>query len=346
MISLKETGAAFLQMFSRTIPDVEGVACRGINDNFAIICTTTLYKKILLESAEKAAIPNEVDHAGFALSVYDSFSPAKKGLISILVDCIVNNRRIFIEKKDMPVKNSYTFVQIDEDKAFSNKKIKASVIELDFSNFIEARLIFILFECLGLVLSALDKNITISNALIFKIKDLSAQVASKSAIDPIVEQIKSLNSGIREGKGGFMDSGSSIDTVEIKTDAASRATNLIYGLIATIVGLPKSDLFSEVTTGLGSSDRGDERRANVGYKKYFHDVLAGVFYSVWDRPFSYKIPPVDLSALIDAAAFIETTSILTREGKLNILKNHFSGLGDNDFNIPLELPSVNTIEKS
>ena len=343
MISnLKETGAAFLQMFTRTIPSIEGVSCRGISDNFATIYTSTLYKKILLECAEKSSIPNEIDHFGFALSVYDSFAPAKKGLISLLVECIVNNRRTFFERKEIcGLKDGYTFVQIDEDKAFSNKKIKANVIELDFSNFIESKLIFILFECLGLVLSALDKNITISNALVFKIKDLSAQVASKSALDPVIEQIKSLNSGIRKGKGGFMDAESSIDTVEIKTDSASKVTNLVYGLIATIVGLPKSDLFGEVTTGLGSSDRGDERRANIAYKKYFHDVLSGVFYGVWGRPFSYKIPPVDLNALIDAAAFIETTSILTREGKLKILKNHFSGLDDNDFNIPLEMPSFN-----
>ncbi len=332
----KNAASIFINRFNKNIPEVESIACRGINNTFASVYTNAVYKKILLECAERAVIPNEIDHSGFSLSVYDSYSPKKNGLITIILDCLVNNNRVFFEAlKISGVNDGYIFTRIEESKAFKNDKIKPNIIELDFSLFEESRLVYLLFECLGFVLTALDKNITVANALIYKLHALSEQISHASSIEPIISQIKSLNDGIREGKGGYIDALSSIETIEIKTASAQQATDLIYGLIATIVGLPKSDLFGEVTTGLGNGDNGDERREHLAHRRYFHDILAGVLYSVWGRPFSYKTPPADLTSLIDAAAFIETTTLLTRNGKLKILKNHFRGLSDDDFNIPL-----------
>jgi hypothetical protein len=315
------------------IPELRDINHVKFNDSFAKTYTKSMYQKIMYECADRAILPDNVDKSAYHFTVYNSVTPRRMGITSILIEAMIEREHLFLQKVPIEKRDvgRYRFDEITRETAFSdNGNIKPDVIELDFSEFEEVTAILLLFTLLKDVLLSTSKGVNLSQASLLKIHNLSAMMDTKESLEPMIEQIKEVNRSIRKGAMGCIDAKSSLEFVSHNTEPNVKASDFIFGLISSITGMPKSWLFGEVVTGLGSGDNGDEVRANSAIKRYFYDIYAGMVYSIYNRPFEYKTPTQDVSQLINMFTFVETSSLLTEDAKRRFLINN-AGFVESDF---------------
>ena len=291
------------------------------DDDFCTVLATSMYKKIMLECADRAVLPNSIEKGGYTSTVYDSYSPYKSGLISWIVYAMVGMRKIFLKINSISG-NAYTFELSNSNEALKNGKLRGDFIELDFTKFKEAKVICLLFELLGQVMVAMAKGVTASQSLLLKINALSEMIANTQNLEPLQAQIKSINEGLKEGKSSYVDAKSSVDFLVYDSTNTQQAADYIFSLISNLTGLPSSYLFAEVVTGLGSGDNGDAARLDTALRGYFYNILQGVLFNVYSENMEYKESPEDINTLISLFTFIETTTSLTDEGKLKFMINN------------------------
>lgn len=292
------------------------------DDDFCTVFATSMYKKIMLECADRAVLPNSLDKTGYTATVYDSYSPYKSGLVSWVVYAMVGQRKIYL-KINKIAGDIRTFEKATQQDAITEKNtLKPHYIELDFSKFKEAKIICLLFTLLGSVMVAMSKGVTASQSLLLKINALSEMIANSQNIEPLEKQIKSINDGLKDGKSSYVDAKSSVDFLVYDSANTEKAAKYIFSLISTITGEPASYLFGEVVGGLGGGDNGDEKRFEHATRGYFYNIFSGVLFNVYGENMEFRESPQDINELISLFTFVETTSILTPAGKLKFMVNN------------------------
>lgn len=278
-----------------------------------------VYRKIMTECADRASLPAGITKEAYTLTVYDSFSPAKRGLVSVLVDGMVKRSKKFY-RVDKTNRGDLLFVEVFGTDAQDEKgNVKTGVMELDFSQFVEPEILALLFDVLMLITQSVGNATAISQAAIIKIHELSQMIANEQNLEPLTHQLKQLNEAISAGRAGVIDAQSSVEFAQVDAEPAARAADFIYSMITTVTGIPASYLFGEVAGGLGDQSQGDEKRLNVAIKRYFHSIMAGALYSAFGKAFQYKTLVDDLSGLVELFTFLETTTLLTEAGKRRLL---------------------------
>lgn len=303
-----------------TITEID---CIKFDALFCKTFTKSLYSKIIHECADRAMIPENIDKPAYTMTVYDSFSPRKAGVVSLIVDALIDCKQVFYRKRRLTT-GVYIFDRVSTTDALDDDGNLSSpdIIELDFRTFSEAKIVSLLFQLLGEVLQTMSKGVTVSGALLFKIHALSEMIANSQNLKPFEEQIKQISEGLSSGKPSYIDAQSDLVFPSYDSKPAEESTAFIFSLISNITGMPNSFLFGEVVGGLGDSSGGDEKRMNAAMKKYFYSIYSGVVHAVFDRNFEYKMVVDDIAALISAFAFVETTTLLTEKGKLKFMLNN------------------------
>lgn len=331
-------GGGFLDRIlgtKETQTEVEDTCCKFKCDNFCELMATNLYSKVLHEAADRAVIPEEITKSSFYITIYDNYSPYKIGLVSWVVKALTEQSQIFLEKKKLS-DGTYIFERItNTNDAYSNienKTIKPNVIELDFRKFKQYDLLCLMFELLQGILEATSKNVTIANALILKIHELTKLTENSSNNEALRLQLEQLNTAIREGRAGFIDAQSNIEFVNVDTKPNEEAASFVFSMIANVTGLPKSWVYGLIVGGLGSQEQGDEKALDDAIKYYYFSIMHGVLYAVYDKSFEYKQTVTDVASLVSMLAFVETTTLLTPEGKKKFMLNN-TGFLEEDLNL-------------
>ena len=293
-------------------------------NNFANVYAKTMYSKIMHECASRAMIPETVNKDGYIITTNDSYSPYKRGLISCVVDAMVSSSRVWL-RKERVADDVYIFHKVYESEIREQgDEISADIIELDFREFYEAKVVSLLFELLSNVMATMSKNVTVSGALLIKIHALSEMIANSQNMQPLVKQIAQLNEGLTQGSPAFVDAKSAIEFPAYSSAPAESTASFVFSLISSITGLPNSYIFGEVVGGLGDSSSSDNMRMNSAIRKYYNSIWSGVLYSTYDKIFDYKQMVDDVNELITAFAFVESTQMLTQAGKLKFMINNTS----------------------
>lgn len=280
---------------------------------------TVVYSKIMAEAADRASLPAGVDKEPYTLTVYDSVSPAKRGLVSVLVSGMVKRNKKFF-RVDKTKRGDLLFIEVHgTDSHDGAGNVKPGIMELDFTGFRESEVLALLFEVLGLITQAVGNATAISQAAIIKIHELSQMIANEQNLEPLTAQIRQLNESITKGRAGVIDAQSSIEFAKVDTKPGSDAAAYIYSMIGTITGIPASYLFGEVAGGLGDQSTGDEKRLNAAIRRYFHSILSGALYAAWGKTFQYKTLIDDLPSLVELFTWLETTTMITEDGKKRLL---------------------------
>ena len=307
------------------------VKCVGIaNSKLAEVMTKNLYTRIIHKCFTRAILPDGILASAFNMSIYDSYSPFKLGLASVVVDALYNMKKVYVEVSETD--NGVKLFTVLETNATEEDKNKSNVIELDFTKYYQVEVIKLLYTLLLGVLSAIDKGITISQAMVFKLHKLSEMVQNNSTDKVLREQLTQLNEAISQGNAGFIDANSDIMFPSYDAAPAEGALSLIYGVIANITGLPMSFINSETVGGLGSTSDSDNQRLNDAIEYYYFNIVNNILYSIYNKPFEFKQFVDDVNALVSMFAFIETTELLTDSGKLKFMRNN-TGFSDDDINI-------------
>lgn len=310
-----------------------------VNSKFANVYLSMIYTKIMHECADRASIPNGVDKSLYTATVHDSYSPFKRGLVSLLVAGMVERSLEYYRiKESTGVK---LFEKINRADAFDERdgkeEIKAGVLELDFQEFRESEVLELLFALLSAVLQAMSNGVTISQAVILKIHELSKMIANTQNLEPLTKQLRQLNDAISQGKPGVVDAKSALEFPKYDATPAEEASALVFKLISSLTGLPASYLFGEVVGGLGDTSESDTTRMNAAVRRYYHSIYSPAVKVVFNVPFEYKLLLSDAPDLVELMNWIEQTSLLTPEGKKRILLNN-TPLTENDIDVTAKQP--------
>lgn len=291
------------------------------DETFCNLSVMNLYSKIMHECADRAALPEDVSNDAYTGTVYDSYSPAKKGLVHIIVHAMANQKQVYYRKIKLS-DGSYVFEKSNQHEAMNGTDIKPEYIELDFTSFYEAKILCLLYSLLGGVTQALSNGVSVSQAMLVKIHQLSEMVENSQNMEPLTRQLEQLNAALGGGGMGYVDAQSDVQSVTFDSSPSKVASEYIYGMISGITGVPASYLFSDVVGGLGDMSNSEERRLNVAMKRYFNSIMRGCLYSVFDRKFEYKMLVVDVDAMISLFAWIETTDLITDDAKKKVMINN------------------------
>lgn len=290
---------------------------------FSAVYATKFYQFVVTECVARASLPPGVDRDGLALTVNDSFSPFKRGLSSLVVKGIVERSRRYYRKEDAG-RGDFLFKEVTDTKHLNEKGelIDPNVIELDFREFAESEVVGLLFETLSFSLQGMANGVTLGQAAILRIHELSQMIDNEQNIEPIKTQLVQLNESIRMGRPGVIDAKSSVDFVSYDATPAGTAVDLVFSMIVTLTGVPASYIYGFVAGGLGDQAEGDERRLNSAIRRYFDNVVSGVLWAVYGKAFRYKAIIADVAAAVELFTFIETTSLLTEEGRRRLLMDN------------------------
>ena len=334
-ITGKTSGLGGLGMYGTISEIPTGVI---FDNKFGEVFARNIYSKIMHECADRAMLNEEISKAGYTITVHDNYSPYKKGLVSWVVDTMISGQKVYLRKEKVAA-DVFIFHKLDaievkrlEDGVKAGQQFPIEVVELDFTEFTEAAVVRLLFSLLQALLVSMSKGVAISGALVLKIHALSEMIANSSNDAAIAVQVAQINDGLAGGKGAFIDAKSSTDFTTYDSSSARDSINFVFSLISSLTGLPNSYLFGDIVVGIGNGDNGDEERMNAAIRRYYQGVWSGVLYAVYDRVFNYKQKVSDISSLTTMFAFIETTTLLTDEGKLKFMVNN-TGLDPEDFTL-------------
>lgn len=313
---------------NETMTEVKCVGLKG--SKLAEVMTANLYTRIIHKCFTRAIVPKEVKEPSFNMSIYDSYSPFKRGLASIIVIALVEMKQIFVKVSETD--NGVKLFTVLDTNATENERNASDVIELDFRKFYQVEVINLLYLLIQGVLSGIDNGITVSQAMVFKLHKLSEMVQNNSTDKVLREQLEQLNEAISQGNAGFIDAQSDIVFPTYDATPAQTSLDLLYGMIANITGLPMAFINSETVGGLGSTDSSDNQRLNDAIEYYYYNICNNILYSVYNRQFGFQQFVNDLNGTISMFAFIETTTLLTDAGKLKFMTNN-TGFAPEDINI-------------
>lgn len=287
----------------------------GLGDEMVAV----MYRKIMHECADRASLPSGVKKESYTLTMNDSFSPAKRGLVNLVVHGMTT-QSLHYYLKTKTSRGDYVFTEVfGEDAVRPNGTVKPNVLELDFTGFQEADVLAKLFEVLGMVTQAVGNSTAVSQAVIYKLHNLSEMIANDQNLAPLEHQMRQLNESISQGKAGIVDAKSSIEFAQVDVTPITVASEYIYSMISYLTGLPKSYLFGEVVGGLGDTSGSDEKRLNVALKRYFNSILSGVLWNVFGKAFQFKVIVEDLAEMVQMFTWVENSTILTEEGKTKLI---------------------------
>ena len=312
-----------------TISEVSSLC---FDNAFGRVYAIAMYSKIMYACSKRAMIPESVDKNGYLLTVHNSYSPYKKGLVEWVVETMVDSQHIYLRKIRI-ADSTYTFEKVDQTVVNSmGDEIDSDIVELDFREFKEAVIVKLLFSLLANVMQTISNNVTVSGALVFKIHKLSEMIANAQNKEPFLEQLTQINEGLTQGRPGYLDAESDIMFPSYDSKPAETSIKFIFSMISSITGLPNSYIFGEVVGGLGDNSTSDQQRFDTAIETYFLSIYSGVLYSVFDHVFDFKQSTGDINSLISAFAFIETTTLLNDAGKLKFMINN-TGMDESDFNL-------------
>lgn len=287
---------------------------------FSHAYATKFYQFVITECVARASIPDGVDRDGLALTMNDSFSPFKRGLSSLVVKGIIDRSHKYFRKEDAG-RGDFIFKEVVDNSHLNERGelTDPDVIELDFREFMESEIVGLLFETLSFTLQGVSNGVTLGQAAVLKLHKLSEMIANEQNTAPITAQIKQLNDSIRAGKLGVIDGESSLEFVEYDVEPSTKASDLVFSMIVTLTGVPASYIYGFVAGGLGDQAEGDERRLNSAIRRYFDNIVSGVLWATYAKPFRYKTIISDVPAMVELFTWLETTTLLTPDGKLKIL---------------------------
>lgn len=299
--------------------EISSIETTQFNSNFGKVFMTKMYQRILTEAGARASMPKGVDKSAYTLTLNDSYSPAKRGLVSLIIKSMSERSLDYYKIETTPRGDKIFTTPVNNEHLDSNGNVKPGYLELDFREFYEGEVVEMLFSLMGTVMQAMSNGVAVSQATLVKLHNLSEMIHNEQNVEPLLAQIRQMEESIRLGKPGVIDAKSDITYAAYETDPTTQATTFIFSMISCITGMPNSYIFGEVVGGLGDNSESDEKRLNSAVRHYFNSILSGVLYVVFKNVFEYKQLVEDIPSLMELLSWIETTNVLTEEGKIKLL---------------------------
>ena len=279
--------------------------------NFVDFQTALLYQKILKRCYAKSnGFPDEA-----ALNLWDSveLSNAQYGTISLISNAMTDKKELILVN-DSGIIRVATYQEAEAiKKDYAEGKTSQKGVYMNFRKYTMTDIIKIYMSLIYDIMGGAKTNLGLAKALQIKIADLRKTVATSSSEDAVA-QVKKIVKALKEGKSVGIDAGDSIVTTELQTTPIVDGLKLVYGCLASLLGVSTSFICGELTSGMAVTGEADVNANEDGIKDFFNSVFKPIHEKLFDikltfktdnwrkvKEFSSIIPYIESSMYLDEA---------------------------------------------
>lgn len=288
------------------------------------IAIRELYTRILYATLEIVAVPEEIKKSDFSRTIYDTHSPEMvRGLMYHIIEAMADEDKVVLRKRPISgTKNAYWF---EERTNFTgahkqDDETKWDFVHLDFEEFQRTELLEDYFGMIFDSILAAAKLVRVSGAILLKVADLSELISDKEVLLAVETQVKQVNQALEESRGAYIDSESSIELPTVDTKPITEMMQFGFSLVCNATGRPMSFVNGEIAASLGSTGEGDRKQNRQASVRDFHEILKGIFDSVFRSDFDLKPDLEQLSEISEFMNALEMNQIVTADEKRNAIK--------------------------
>lgn len=296
------------------------------------LCQSDFAKKMLIHTYEKVLfLPvsaiggDDTKQQNVFDSAADHYSPKSHGFVYWTAKAMAEKRQIILIKE----KQSDGSFLFKEDET---ETITADHLVLDFTDYESTDLLNGYFEMMHDALNGAAKGVKSSQGLIVYLEKLSETLADSKAKTIIESQITALGDSLRGGKTGYASGGSKVEFISFDVEPTAKAIEFIYAQIAGHLGFPLSAINGVGGSAMSDTGESDRKQLRKATEFYFYSIVRPILVSIFSSSdFDLEVELENVESLSDIIFLIETSTALTKDGKLKLAA--MLGLDDGDLNL-------------
>lgn len=281
---------------------------RGAYVNYA---TTILYQKILKRCYAKSIGLKQEQ----ARSLWDSveMSEAQYGVITLVADAMTSKNELILINDNDIIREATPKERIEIKKDYSDNGKSTKGVYMNFNKYTLTDLIKLYFDYIYDIMYSGKVNLGLARALQFKVSDLRKNVGA-NASDDVMVQARALENGLKNGKGVLIDAGDSVVTTDLQTTPIVDALKMVYGMLASAIGVSTSFICGELTSGMSVTGEADVNANEDGIKDFFISVFKPIVDKLFKVNLKFKTDNWrKLTQYAQIIPYVESSSLFTDE---------------------------------
>lgn len=284
--------------------------------------TSLLYQKILKRCYAKSIGMNDEQ----ARNLWDSveLSNAQYGTITRIADAMTKEKELVLVN-DSGIVREATSEEADEiKKAYAEGK-QTTGAYMNFQKYTMTSIIKVYMSLVFDIMGGAKVNLGLAKALQMKIADLRKTIATSSSEDA-EKQAKAIASALKEGKSTCLDAGDSIVTTPLQTQPITDGLKLVYGCLASLLGVSTSFVAGELTSGMAVTGEADVNANEDGIKDFFNSVFKPIHDKLFNIQLKFKTDNWrKFKEFAQVIPYVESSMFITEEQKKQFFEYLFGG---------------------
>lgn len=247
--------------------------------------TSILYQKILKRCYAKSIGLSDEE----ARNLWDSveLGNAQYGIITQIADAMTKKKELFLVNDSgiVRVADAEEMEQIRKD--YAEKASSKIGVYMNFKKYTLTDIIKVYMSLIYDIMNGAKVNLGLAKALQLKMADLRKLVATSSSEDT-KGQAKAIVEALKNGKSIAIDAGDTIQTTELQTAPITEGLKLVYGLLASEIGVSTSFVCGELTSGMAVTGEADVNANEDGIKDFFNSVFKPVIDKLFNKKIMFK----------------------------------------------------------
>lgn len=247
--------------------------------------TAVLYQKILKRCYAKSKGLTDEE----AQNLWDSveLGNAQYGIISMIADAMTKKRELILVNDSGIVRIADINEAEEIKKDYAEKAKSSKGVYMNFQKYTLTDIIKIYMDLVFDIMGGVKVNLGIGKALQYKIADMRKLIGASSSEDPS-SVAKAVVEALKNGKSVAIDGQDNILTTPLQTAPVVEGMKLIYGLLASELGVSTSFVAGELTSGMAVTGEADVNANEEGIKDFFISVYKPVISKLFNKKIEFR----------------------------------------------------------
>lgn len=281
-------------------------------DSFTRFQISLLYQKILKRCYAKSSGLSDDQ----AQNLFDSveLSNAQYGTITLISNAMTLKKELILVY-DSGIVREATTEEADEIKKAYVAGQKANGVYMNFQKYTLTDILRVYMSLIYDIMSGAKVNLGLAKALQMKISDLRKTVAASSSED-IKAQAAAIAEALKDGKSVALDGNDKIETTELQTQQIVDGLKLVYGCLASVLGVSVAFVAGELTSGMAVTGEADVNANEDGIKDFFNSVFKPIHDKLFGIQLKFKTDNWrKVKEFASVIPYIESSMYATEEQK-------------------------------
>lgn len=252
-----------------------------------------------------------------ARALFDSveLGDATVGLIGLVARALTDKTELILVN-DAGIVRVAEFNEAEEiKKDYAARGRSEKGVYLNFAKYTLTDILKCYMELIFEILKAERVNVGLAQALQVKINRMREMISTSNADDPM-KQAKNIVDALKGGKSVAIDAGDVIQTTDLQTQAVKDALLMVYGMLASDLGVSLSFICGELTSGLSVSGEANANFDESGIRDFFITVFKPIVDKLFGVSLRFKTDNWrKIREYAQILPYIESSALLTDQQK-------------------------------